>query len=730
MIQSSKQITKLSFIGLANSYAQLFLSTKQVTGLLIVVASFIDPIAGSCGLAMTLLTNAIAYLFHLNQVKIKSGSIGYNALLTGLFIGHTFTWSPYLILILLTGSILCLMLTTAIENWLSKKSLPFLSLPFLLSVWLLKLATTGLSSLDPNLSELFVFNHLYRVGGENLLNTYLSIEQLPLPSVLVIYLKSLGAVLFQHSLLAGLLIAIAILIHSRIAFTLSILSFLSGYFFYQIIGANMNDLNYGFIGFNFILSGMALGGFFIIPNQWSYLLALLIAPTIAIVGIGTEKILAVFQLPLLSLPFNLFVILFLFFLFFREKAKFLHLTPIQFASPEKNLYSYQNKSKRFPIGSAYKIHLPIIGKMHISQGHEGKITHLSDWKYAWDFDSKDAENRTYRLPGILVEDYYCYNLPVVAPAAGTVIKITDQINDNAINQVNLSENWGNTVIIQHAPYLYSKLSHLKPGSIKVYEGEWIEKGRTIGAIGNSGRSPEPHLHFQLQSTPYVGSKTLNFPISQYIQHSFEKTSFVKKGIPKEGEWVENPIPNKLLAEALSFIPGKKYTWQIENSTNIETWESHTDAYNNRYLFDINSSSYLYFTNDSELFEAQSFYGNKNSLLFQFYIASQQILLSFYQDLTLENNLDISEIYSPSQRFLQDWIAPFYLYLQANCILNYHFFDDDIQSPKISLTGRVEPKSLLKKDDLLQFVIEFENAQISSLVFTRNNETSKAICISN
>ncbi len=730
MIKSSKQITNLSFLGLANSYAQLFLSTNQLAGLLIGIASFIDPIAGSCGLAMTLLTNAIAYLFQLNQAKIKSGTLGYNALLTGLFIGHSFTWSPYLILILLTGSILCLMLTVTFENWLSKNALPFLSLPFLACVWLLKLATTGLSNLDPNLNELFVFNHLYRVGGENLLNTYLSIEQLPIPQVIAVYFKSLGAVLFQYSLGSGILVATAILIHSRIAFSLSVLSFISGYLFYQIIGANMNDLNYGFIGFNFILSGMALGGFYLIPSRWSFLLTLLISPTIAIIGIGSEKILSVFQIPLLSLPFNLFVILFLYFLYFREKAVFLHLTPNQFASPEKNLYSYQNKANRYGGLASFKIHLPIIGKMRISQGHDGKITHLSDWKYAWDFDATDAENRTYRLPGILVEDYYCYNLPVIAPASGTVVKVTDHVKDNSINQVNLTENWGNTVIIQHAPYLFSKLSHLKKGSIKVQEGEWVAMGKTIGNIGNSGRSPEPHLHFQLQSTPYIGSPTLHFPISNYIEFIEERVSFKRNGVPKIGNWVENPIPNKLLQESLSFIPGKKYNWHISETNQIETWESHTDAYNNRYLFDSKTSSYMYFSNDNQLFEAHSFYGDKNSLLFHFYIASQQILMSFYPNLRIENPLNISEVYSASQRFLQDWIAPFYLYLQAKCMLNYAHIDDDIQSPKIILEGMVQPSNLLSKKSFFDFKLEFENGQLSQFKLNSSNQQLTATCVSN
>ncbi len=80
---------------------------------------------------------------------------------------------------------------------------------------------------------------------------------------------------------------------------------------------------------------------------------------------------------------------------------------------------------------------------------------------------RNSSGDTFNGNGANLEDYYCYNKAVLAPADGIVEEILDGIRDNAINDVNTIENWGNTIIIKHADFLYSKLSHLKAGSFKI-----------------------------------------------------------------------------------------------------------------------------------------------------------------------------------------------------------------------------------------------------------------------
>ena len=51
---------------------------------------------------------------------------------------------------------------------------------------------------------------------------------------------------------------------------------------------------------------------------------------------------------------------------------------------------------------------------------------------------------------------------------------------------------GGTVIIDHGAGLMSEFFHL--GELAVEEGDTVERGATIGQVGNSGRSSGPHLH--------------------------------------------------------------------------------------------------------------------------------------------------------------------------------------------------------------------------------------------
>ena len=103
----------------------------------------------------------------------------------------------------------------------------------------------------------------------------------------------------------------------------------------------------------------------------------------------------------------------------------------------------------------------------------------------------------------------------MAPADGIVQEIIDHIDDNEIGKNNTAQNWGNTIVIKHAEGLYTKLSHLKKNSFKTSKGAYVKRGDIVASCGNSGRSPEPHLHMQVQATPYIGSKTLNYPLAYF-----------------------------------------------------------------------------------------------------------------------------------------------------------------------------------------------------------------------
>jgi murein DD-endopeptidase MepM/ murein hydrolase activator NlpD len=61
---------------------------------------------------------------------------------------------------------------------------------------------------------------------------------------------------------------------------------------------------------------------------------------------------------------------------------------------------------------------------------------------------------------------------------------------------------GNYVLLDLGPardaeHRYALYGHLKPGTLRVQVGDAVRRGQTLGAIGNSGNSDGPHLHFHV-----------------------------------------------------------------------------------------------------------------------------------------------------------------------------------------------------------------------------------------
>ena len=75
---------------------------------------------------------------------------------------------------------------------------------------------------------------------------------------------------------------------------------------------------------------------------------------------------------------------------------------------------------------------------------------------------------------------------------------------------------GNHVIMQSDSGIYALFAHLRKGSVRVNNGDRVKSGDLIAAIGNSGNTIQPHLHFQLmiENSPFT-SPPIPFVFSTY-----------------------------------------------------------------------------------------------------------------------------------------------------------------------------------------------------------------------
>ncbi len=682
----NKSNIKSVVYSILNSYSQIFFSDGKLLGLILLVVSFFNFNAGLSGVIAIATSHVTAYLLGLNRSKIINGLYGFNSLLVGLGLGIYYQFNWQFLLLVIFSSVLTLFITVVLEAILNKYSLPFLSLPFLFGIWMVSLAARHYGSLQLSEIGVYSYNDMVLLGGNDLLNSHLIFKSINLPYSLNLYFISLGAIFFQYNVYAGIIIAIALLINSRISFVLSLVGFYSAFFYYQFIGANLGELNYGYIGFNFILTAIAIGGYFIIPSVYSFIVIVLLIPLLSILVSGTTDILSIFQLSTFSLPFNIVVISFLLVLKYRERFfRKPELVSVQQFSPEKNLYANINYYTRFGDRSLIPIHLPFYGEWFVNQAHDGEYTHKDEWKHAWDFVIRE-NGLEYENDGKIPKDFFCYNKPIIAPADGEIVEIIDLYEDNEIGDVDLEHNWGNSIVIKHAQYFYSQISHIKKGSFKVLKGQYVKKGDIIANVGNSGRSPFPHLHFQLQATPFVGSKTLKYPVGPFISKMSSGFDFVSNGIPKLNSFISNIEVDESLRSTFRFVAGMEINWELldvkanKSFSNEELkWTVGIDFYNQSYLYSPSTKSYAYFRMNEEELVFTSYSGSKSDPLYWFYLTSYRLIFGYYKGVVVKDSLAATISKAKVMRFLQDFIAPFYIFIKPVFKIQYmsrkQFLDD-------------------------------------------------------
>ncbi len=709
------------------SYSQIFFSTNLLFAGLLFIVSFIDVYIGVSGFIAVVTANIFAYIFGFSSNNIKNGLYGFNALLVGFGIGVYFKLSILLLVLIIFVAIFTMLISVALEGIFAKYRLPFLSIPFLIAIWTFYLASKEFTYLGISQRGIYYLNDLYNLGGQKLVDAYNWVNNFNLPQSIKTYFISLSAIFFQYNILTGFLISIGLLIYSRISFILSLLGFYAAFFFYIMIGSDITQATYLYIGFNFILTAIAIGGFFIVPSKTSYLSSILIIPLVVILTVSLSIIFLKYGLSVYSLPFNIIVILFIYVLKLRiNKRNFLTEVDIQEGSPEKNLYAYKNNIKRF--GNLYKyfpIKLPFWGEWYISQGHNDKITHKDEWQHAWDFVIIDNNNSQYTNEGKNVEDYYCYNKPIIAPANGIVVDIVDGIDDNKIGDVNLIENWGNSIVIKHSEFLFSQVSHIKAGSFKVAVGDVVKHGDILANVGNTGRSPFPHMHFQIQATPYIGSKTIDYPISSYVVYENKKPKIISFDKPKVNQKIISINKNYLLSEAFNFVPGKILKYKVSSNNNIENvkWEVFTDIYNNSYIYCKKTKSAAYFVNNGDIFYFTKFIGSKKSMLYLFSLSVYRINFGFIEQLQENDFIQINNVFPKSIMFLQDIIAPFYMFLTAKYKLKYLSITKDFTQNQIKLESTITTSIFNNEKQKLNNKIIITNKGLKEIIVkSKTNNT--------
>ncbi len=185
--------------------------------------------------------------------------------------------------------------------------------------------------------------------------------------------------------------------------------------------------------------------------------------------------------------------------------------------------------------SPVRFRLPLDGPVTVGWGGATPDVnyHVAAPDQRWAYDLLvTRDGQTHRGDGERCEDYYCYGLPVLAPADGTVVTTMDGDPDMPVGELGGGRDaGGNQVVLEVAPGQFLFLCHLRPGSIAVKPGDRVKQGQAVGRVGNSGNTSEPHLHVHLQDRP---EPDIAEGIPLYFHEYKVGDQFVERGIPTGG----------------------------------------------------------------------------------------------------------------------------------------------------------------------------------------------------
>jgi len=600
----SKKIKQL-VDSLLYSYSTLLFMHNRYLGLVLLAITFVNHNIAIHGLIAWFTTILFTKLLNLKTTDSSFSIYSYNSLLVGFSIGFIFKISALSVLMTMTASVLTILLSFTMFSLFSYYlRLPVLNIPFTIISTLIYLASARYSSLI--VDSFFPFEHLNFTF---------------LPASLHGLFQSFGVLLFLPYDLIGIIILISILIYSRIAFFLSVFSYFIGITFLALYKGSFALAYADVSSFNFILIGIAIGGVFLIPSKKSYLFALLGVLASIFVLDAVSVFWSSFGIPVFTLPFNLIVLLFLYLLNTIKHPK-VNLSIKD--SPEKSLLNYLNYNQRFDFVTP-KPHLPFSGKWNVYQAFDDEWTHKGPWKYAYDFVIKDEKGNTFSSKGNKLSHYYCFGKPVLAPISGTVVEAYDLLPDNPIGIVDDKKNWGNHVIIYSSLGYYIEISHLQNKTLKVKTGDFVTVGAILGNCGNSGYSPQPHIHIQLQYVHQLGSKTYPFYFGNAAD---EKGSIIQSRDLRTDEFILPVNFSRKLKRKLQFLLDDTYSYIIYKNK-VELTEIKIKIgmeIDGSYYFSLENDK-LYFGFYENEYVIYNFDGKKNSFLKMLFCAIPKIPLT-------------------------------------------------------------------------------------------------------
>ena len=194
-----------------------------------------------------------------------------------------------------------------------------------------------------------------------------------------------------------------------------------------------------------------------------------------------------------------------------------------------------------------------------------------------------------------------------------------------------------------------------------------------------------------------------------------------------GNRVKPVEENSLLKKSFNLMPGTKLNWNIKTQKGSDsvTWEVFTDTYNNSYILCHETKSVAWFQYNGVNFCFTHFTGDRNSLLYSFYLAAYKVPLVYIDCYKSTDYLPVNHTFKGWRLFLHDFTSPFFMYLKATVDVKMKMVGSEFDPERIEYTSKLSGYSFNRKVWTKDF--KFEVNRDNSLKFEEKKSELVAIC---
>ena len=254
------------------------------------------------GLVAVVVATLTAQWLRVDAADLGAGLYGYNAYLVGLALGTFLAVSPLWWFYVALGGAVSVVATIGTANVFKTWGVAALTAPFVLTAWLLLLATYAFSAIEgsglPMTAEIAPLDPA-------------AANPLAFGDFLVGILKSIAQVFLKADVLSALLLLVGLAVNSIAAAAFAVAGAIVAVLTAHLLGAESDLITGGLMGFSPVLTAIALGAVFYKPGVRVSLYALIGTVFTVVVQGAMNVVLTPFGIPTLTGPFVLASWLFL-----------------------------------------------------------------------------------------------------------------------------------------------------------------------------------------------------------------------------------------------------------------------------------------------------------------------------------------------------------------------------------------------------------------------------------